>query len=195
MSDSDHLSKVIDWQAVWQSLDWGDEANSPEAIRRRLRQRAEQAAKPIKKPEIDTLSTFTGLTFTLGAEHYGVDVMLVQGARALGNITRVPGAPRFYRGVVNVRGQIITVIDLRLFFEMSYSEEDPPKELILVRSNNLELGLLAHHVEGVITVPRAAIEPLEDMRFAIGLTMGHIVMLDIERLCEDERLIVGGVDE
>lgn len=185
----------VDWEDVLTSLDWDDEERNQDAIRRRLHKRAQQAATPIKKADIDLTNSYTALSFNLGAEHYGVDVMLVQGVRTISKITRVPGTPRFYRGVVNIRGQIITVMDLRMFFDMVFDEQDMPHELILVRSNSLEIGLLAHHVEGVLTVPRAAIEPLEDMRYAIGLTMGRLVMLDIERLFEDERLVIGGADE
>jgi purine-binding chemotaxis protein CheW len=195
MPNNKNNNQLIDWDKVWKTIDWDDEEHSQAALRQRLRQRAQQVARPIKKTDSDTEDTYTALTFDLGSEHYGIDVMLVQSVRTMTKVTRVPGTPRFYRGVVNVRGQIITVLDLRLFFDMTFDEQDKPGELIIARANELEIGLLAHHVEGVITVPREAIEPLDDMRYALGLTMGRLVLLDIERLFEDERLIIGGVEE
>jgi purine-binding chemotaxis protein CheW len=184
----------IDWEAVWKSLDWDAEDRQQQTIHERLRQRAAQYATPLREDRIEG-ETYTVLTFALGSETYGVDVTLVQGVRAVTKITRVPGAPHFYRGVINVRGQIISVIDLRTFFEIDGDEQDPPRELIVVRANQLEIGLLARHVEGVMTVPQAAVELLEDMRYALGVTMERLVVLNIATMLEDERLIVGGGDE
>jgi purine-binding chemotaxis protein CheW len=131
----------------------------------------------------------------LGSEHYGVDVMLVQGVRTIGHITRVPGVPPFYRGVVNVRGQVITVLDLRLFFEMPGDGDAVPDELVIVGNGDLTLGLLAHNVEGVATIPLESIEPVDNMRYALGVTRTRLVLLDIQRLLQDDQLVVGGTDE
>lgn len=120
--------------------------------------------------------------------------MLVQAVRTLPRITPVPGVPAFYRGVVNLRGKITTVIDLRLFFDISTEEAAPPGELVVVRSNNLEMGLLAHYVQGVVSVPYALLEPMPDMRYARGVTADRLVLLDLAPLFEDNRLIIGDMD-
>ena len=113
----------------------------------------------------------TVLGFELGGERYGVDVMLVRGVRNLTKIARVPGIPSFYRGVVNVRGQILTVLDLRTFFDIPVASTDHmPEELVTVRANDLEIGLLADSVSGVVTVPREAIVPSDNIRYALGVT-------------------------
>jgi purine-binding chemotaxis protein CheW len=120
----------------------------------------------------------------------------VRRVRTIGRITRVPGIPRFYRGVVNVRGQVITVLDMRLFFEMPAADDThPPQELVVVQSGRLEVGLLAHNVQGVRAVPRADIEPVDNIRYALGITIDQLVLLDVPRLFEDERLLVGSKDE
>ena len=188
-------TQQIDWEKVLQSLDWDDEDRQQEALRERLRERARQYAAPIRDDRIIG-DTRTVLTFALGAEVYGIDVMVVRGVRSLTTITRVPGTPRFYKGVVNVRGQIISALDLRQFFDMSFDEQgDPPRELIIARANQLEIGLLAKHVEGVETIPQSAIEPMEDMRYALGVTKERLVVLDIEQLFTHDRLIIGGAEE
>jgi chemotaxis signal transduction protein len=88
------------------------------------------------------------------------------------------------------------VLDLRLFFDIPLGEQEtPPGELILVRANQLEIGLLATHVEGVMTIPHAAIEPMEDTRYALGVTRERLVVLDIEQIFADERLIIGGGED
>jgi purine-binding chemotaxis protein CheW len=136
------------------------------------------------------------LNFRLGDEYYGVDVMTVQSVRTIRRVTRVPGIPHFYRGVVNVRGQVITVLDLRLFFDVPVHDEAiAPDELVVVKAAGLEIGLLAHNIEGVQAIPLDTVEPVENMRYAWGVTRNQLVLLDVERLLEDEQLVVGGADE
>lgn len=151
-----------------------------------LRQRAEQYAAP-QADDRPTQGEMV-LAFQLGEERYAVDVMVVRGLRAVRHITPVPAVPRFYRGVVNIRGQIITVLDLRVFFEMP--ADDLPAELVVVEAKGLRLGLLAHRIEDVL--PVAEYSPVDDLRYARGLTADGLILLDIPRLLEDERLIVGG---
>jgi purine-binding chemotaxis protein CheW len=185
----------IDWEAVWKSLNWDDLAGSEEAAHERLHQRALAYAAP--PPKADALEDAkTVLVFELSDERYGIDVMTVRSVRTISHITRVPGTPSFYRGVVNVRGQIVTVMDLRLLFEIVITADmSSPDELIVVQANQLEIGLLAHNVEGVIAVPQADIEPVDNIRYALGVTTDRLVLLDIDRLFEDNRLIIGGKEE
>jgi chemotaxis signal transduction protein len=82
---------------------------------------------------------------------------------------------------------------LRAFFNIPQPPDAPePDELVLVRAYKLELGLLAHEVTGVVAVPPAAIKPLDNTPYALGLTTGRVVLLNLEQLFADERLIVGG---
>lgn len=188
-------SQPIDWESVWKSLAWVDYDEDEAAIQKRLQQRARQYAAPKQPLDPVIEDGLTVLTFELGDEHYGIDVMAVRGVRTVNHITRVPGTPSFYRGVVNVRGQVVTVLDLRLFFEMPVTEETiTPDELVITRVKRLEIGLLAHNIEGVRVVPRSAVEPLESMRYGLGVTADQLVLLDIESLFADDRLIVGGKD-
>ena len=125
-----------------------------------------------------------------------MDVMTVRGVRTIPHVTRVPGTPSFYRGVVNVRGQVITVLDLRLFFNVPVAEEQgAPDELVVVQSGGLEIGLLADNIEGVVTIPAAEFEPVDNIRYAFGVTKDQLVLLDIQHLLEDEQLIIGGTEE
>lgn len=183
----------VNWEAVWKSLDWDDEMRRAAASTLRLRQRAQQYASPVAAPGDLAEDTYTVLSFDLGGETYSVDVTLVRNVRALNNLVRVPGLPSFYPGVVNIRGQIVTVMDLRHFFGIATDEEIiVPYELVLVYANDLEIALLAHQVNGVVTVPRRAISHLDNMRYTRGITHDKMIMLDIERLLADERVVIGG---
>ena len=189
----DNLS--IDWEAIWQSLDWDDTDRQQNAITERLRQRASQYAQPSKQQQIfeqEQEEVYQLLTFDLGAERYGIDVTRVTRVRALSKLTRVPGAPSFYRGVVNMRGQIVTVLDLRILLALGMDTTEIPPELVVVKHNNLEIAILADHVSDVERVPVEVIEAVE-MKYARGVTLDRLVVLDIEQLLSDERLFVGGV--
>jgi purine-binding chemotaxis protein CheW len=182
----------IDWSQVWRDLNWDDAEQQAEIARQRLRWRAQQYAAP-KKAE-DLAEGYPTLVFRLDDEQYGLDVLRVHGVRTIGQITRVPGIPSFYRGVVNVRGQIVTALDLRPFFDSSTPPGDVPSEMVIVATGGLEIGLLAHDIEGVQPINMAAITPQESMQYALGITSDHITVLDLERLFADDRLIVGGTD-
>lgn len=186
----------INWESIWQSLDWDDADRQQQAIKERLHQRAQQYAKPAKQHEsyqsgLDNV--YQLLTFNLGSERYGIDVNVVTSVRSTSKLTRVPGAPPFYRGVVNVRGQIITVLDLRILLSLGVDNSIIPPELVVVEYDKLELAILADHVSDVERIPVEAVEPIE-MTYARGVTLGRLVVLDTEQLLTDERLIIGGVD-
>jgi purine-binding chemotaxis protein CheW len=190
-------SDLIDWQKIWDSLEWDNKEDQQETIRERLHLRARQYAAPVKHDASGIIgNTRTVLVFDLGTEQYSVDVMLVRGIRPMMNITVVPATPTFYRGVVNVRGEIVSVMDLRLFYDMPVQDSDALSgELIIVEANGLRIGLLAHHVEGVLNVLEAAIESFADLRYTVGVTTDGLVLLDIARMFEDSRMIVGRTED
>ncbi len=195
MALSEHQSDA-NWDEIWQRFNWDEMSDSEEAMKERLRQRARQYAAPKRKVDLAHDDAHTVLTFQLGSEHYGVQVMAVRGVRTISRITRVPGTPHFYRGVVNVRGQVITVLDLRLFFDIPVGDERQlPDELVVVRGAGLELGLLAHNIEGVQTILASACDPADNMRYALGVTKSQLVLLDVQRLLEDDQLVIGGQED
>lgn len=185
--------RSLDWEAVWQSLNWDDDKRQRHAESDRLRQRAVQYAAPVAQLESIPEDAKSYLTFDLGAERYAVDVMLVRGVRDNLKIVRVPGTPPFYRGVINVRGQIITVLDLRPFFGLDATEEViVADEVVMVKAGQLHLALLAHQVLGVSTLSPSVITPVDQLPYAHGVTKDRLIVLNLQQLFENERLIIGG---
>lgn len=189
------MENPIDWDAIGKNLAQVDHDYDADIVRERLRKRAQQYALPkVGKQAVE--DGLLLLTFRLGSEHYGIDVMTVRGVRDITHIIRVPGVPAFYRGVVNVRGQIVTVLDLRLFFEVMVGDDAvPPAELVIVQANNLTIGLLAHDVKDVVTIARDQIAAIEGMPYIQGVTSERLVVLAIDSLLKDDRLVVGSKDE
>jgi purine-binding chemotaxis protein CheW len=178
--------------ALWEELNQDDSQREQENLQTRLQHRAKQYATP-QKQEITygENEVYHVLAFQLGKERYALDVAHVRGVRPVESLTRVPGVPTFYRGVINVRGRIVSVLDLRHFFNIPVDKSDLPPELIIAETEDLYLALLAHHIEEVTSIPRETVEVV-DVKYARGVTSERLVLLDIQTLFSDERLIIGG---
>ena len=104
------------------------------------------------------------LTFTLGKEHYAIDVSRVKEVLELTPITHVPKTPHFMKGVINLRGSVVPVIDLRLKFDMPEAEQTVDTciivlEIHLGEDDVIVLGAVADSVQEVIELPPENIEP------------------------------------
>jgi len=192
MFDESQERNSLAQSIFWHNLGWEDGTLQEEMIATRLRQRADQYAKPT--PTDEDTPTVTVIIFRLGDETYAVDALVVYAVRRIGKIAMVPNIPDFYAGVVNLRGQIITVIDLRQFFGTPINQSAQPDELLVIRAHGLELGILAHAIHDVITLKLSDIQPLTDMGYAWGITPQKVILLDMALLFTDDRLIIGTTD-
>lgn len=183
-------SRADDLQALWNELNQSDDQRRQHDLDQRLRQRAEQYAAPVRDDTAPAPDADDVLTFRLGDERYALNVSVVRGVRPLEKLTRVPGVPSFYRGVVNVRGQIYSALDLRRFLNLDVPSDEIPPELILVTAAKLELALLVDHIEQVQPLLAADLTPLE-RPFTLGVSRDELVWLDIYALFSDNRLIIG----
>ena len=100
------------------------------------------------------------VTFTLGAQHYCVDITSVREIRAWSAITPLPGTDDFIRGVINLRGAVVPIIDLRTRFGQGKTEATPDHVIVTVMIDGRITGLLVDAVSDILTLPRTAIEPV-----------------------------------
>ncbi len=143
------------------------------------------------------------LTFRLAQEEYGLEILKVQEIIGMMKVTRVPKVPDFMRGVINLRGKVIPVVDLRLKFAME-AREDTEKTCIIVvqisgRGQETTLGIIVDEVSEVMDIRRERIEPPPvfgadvDTTFLLGLGKIDekvILMLDIDRVLSAEEICV-----
>jgi purine-binding chemotaxis protein CheW len=131
------------------------------------------------------------LTFVLGSEEYGIDILKVQEIRGYSAITAMPNTPPHIKGVMNLRGAVVPVVDLRSKFGMAETEYNKFTVIIVVMVGTRISGLVVDAVSDVLNIARAEIEPppeLEsgiDASFITGLAKASeklIMLLDIERL-------------
>jgi purine-binding chemotaxis protein CheW len=170
--------------------------DTPDITADLLRERARQYAAADAPTTVPTANTLTVLVFTIGTDRFGIDVMNVDGVRPLPPTVRVPGTPPFYRGVMNVRGTVITQWDLLAFLGTGKTHD--AAELVVVHHGDLILGVPVTHVHGVADIPRGDIRVVEEVRYAVGVYTGdgaNTLVLDATELFADERLMGNNRDE
>jgi len=97
--------------------------------------------------------------FKLGDEVYGIDILQVKTIERMMSITRVPKAPDFVEGVINLRGEIVPVIDLKKRFDLPASETTDNTRIIIVTVDDLTVGMIVDSATEVVHLPENAIEP------------------------------------
>jgi purine-binding chemotaxis protein CheW len=103
------------------------------------------------------------VVFELSGEEFGVDIMQVSEIMSIPKITRVPQAPECVKGLINLRGKIIVVIDLNRRLGFSPRERDSLSRIIIVEVGDTTIGMLVNSVNGVLKLPLSSIEPTPDM--------------------------------
>ncbi|MFN3873193.1 MAG: chemotaxis protein CheW, partial [Ignavibacterium sp.] len=98
------------------------------------------------------------VSFMIGNEEYAVDIFYVKEINRLSHITKVPNAPEFIEGVINLRGRIIPVIDLRIKMGLPKKDKDKDSRIIVIEDDNLLVGFLVDAVKEVIRIPKDIIE-------------------------------------
>lgn len=129
------------------------------------------------------------LTFSLGDEEYAVDILKVQEIRGYENVTRLPDSPAFIKGVINLRGVIVPIVDLRLKFELGQAKYDELTVMIILNLGSRVVGIVVDSVSDVVRLPTERIKPSPDLggavdtRYLRGVaTVGErmLLLLDIE---------------
>ncbi len=151
----------------------------------------------------DTVQTADNqyLTFTLDGEQYAVEVGKVKEVLEFTDLTKVPRTHDFMRGVINLRGSVVPVVDLRLKFDMGKTEQTIDTSIVVMEvridSETVVIGTLADSVQEVIGLNDQQIEPAPtigtaiDNKFINGigkLDERFIIILDIDRIFKDEEL-------
>jgi purine-binding chemotaxis protein CheW len=131
------------------------------------------------------------LTFTLGNEEYGVDILKVQEIRGYDSVTRLPDAPVWIKGVINLRGTIVPVVDLRIKFKLGDARYDAFTVMIILNVSGRIVGMVVDSVSDVTHLLPEQIRPAPELGMAvdtrflngIGTLDGRmLILLDIERM-------------
>jgi purine-binding chemotaxis protein CheW len=132
------------------------------------------------------------LTFTLGREEYGIEILKVQEIRGYEAVTRIANAPEFIKGVVNLRGIIVPIVDMRIKFKLGEAEYNQFTVVIILNVAGRVVGMVVDSVSDVIQLTGEQIRPAPDFssstfdtRYITGLgTIDErmLILVDIEKL-------------
>jgi len=137
------------------------------------------------------------IVFRLKDEEYGVEVQQVKAIEKLEHITRVPRTPKFVKGVINLRGVVTPIIDLRKRFDLEESEYSDSTRTIIVAVGDLEVGLIVDAANDVIDIPVDAIEPPPEvvggveaayLRGVAKLDKRLLILLNLDKVLSTEEI-------
>jgi purine-binding chemotaxis protein CheW len=133
------------------------------------------------------------ISFAIGDEQYGVDIMAVREIKGWSDITHLPRQPDYVRGVLNLRGIMVPIIDLRSRFGEGVTEATPLHIVIIVQAAGRQVGLLADRVLDIVAFENSQVQPVprvsgeSALSFLSGLIncdAGMIALIDIDNLLE-----------
>lgn len=192
--------RSIDWPDIHRRLEIVQQAlasgatPAPEDISRILAARAQSLATPAAADGMtDALEV---IEFVLSGESYGLEFACVREVFPISDLTPLPCTPSFVLGIVNVRGEIVSVVDLRKFFELPEMGLSDLNRVIILHSPAMTFGILADAVRGVHSVGRRELQALlptlsgrrED--YLLGVVADPLIVLDAAKLLADPRMVV-----
>ena len=168
---------------------------SPEAERDILKKRAQELARePERREKAEEMLEV--VEFDLANERYAFPLAQVREVSLLRELTPVPCAPPFVLGIMNLRGEIRAVIDLKKFFDLPAAGITELNKIILIERGDTRLGILADAIRGVrhlrLSDLQAALPTLTDVRadYLLGITSDRLVVLDPAKILSDTRIVV-----
>ena len=139
------------------------------------------------------------LTFTLGSGEFGLEILKVQEIRSYDGVTKIPNAPIFLQGVINLRGVIVPIVDMRLKFNLNKTEYNEFTVVIVLNFSGRTMGVVVDAVSDVIGLRNDEIKPVPEFNaiFAAEYLLGlaavgqrMVILVDIERLMTHQELAV-----
>lgn len=135
------------------------------------------------------------VSFKIGGEEFGVDILRVQEINRMLEVTRVPNSPEFVEGVINLRGKVIPIVDLRTRFGMPRKEHDNDTRIVVVELTGNVVGFVVDGVNEVLRIPKSVTEPppsivagvQAEYITAVGkLEDRLLILLDLEKILSFE---------
>lgn len=160
-----------------------------------LKQRAKQLAQEGKATN-QAKPTIEALEFLLGDEKYAIESCFIREVYPLKGFTVLPSVPPFLTGVINIRRRIVSIIDLKYFFDIPYKETGKSNKLIIIENELIDFAIIADEIVGVrffaIEDIQNSIPTLTGIRqeYLKGITSDRVVLLDGNKLLTDKQIVI-----
>ncbi|MFA6033314.1 MAG: chemotaxis protein CheW [Myxococcota bacterium] len=157
---------------------------------RRLAEAVDESGAVASDKNIDVIE------FILGREKYAIETSNLREVCPLSNLTPVPCTPAFVLGIINFRGQMVSIIDLGKFFDMPDHSLSDRNKVIIIHSKGVEVGIISDQVVGVRSIVEKDFQQqLPTMtgvreRYLKGVTRDQMVVLDVDKLLADKTIII-----
>lgn len=192
-------AKTIDWDRIRGRLEAArsnaERELTPDEKQGILRKRAQVLARQLEQ-EQGVGASLDVLEFLLTYESYAIEMRWVAETYPLKDLTPLPCTPAFVAGIINVRGRILSVIDIRKFFDLPEKGLTNLNKVIIVHNEEMEFGILVDEILGTRSIPLSEIQPplptLTGIReeYLKGVTRERTAILDGAKLLTDRKLIV-----
>jgi purine-binding chemotaxis protein CheW len=192
-------ARIVDWSKLRRRLEAArtnvGREPTPDEKRVILRKRARTLARQLEQDQ-DAGAGLDILEFLLTFETYAIEMRWVAETYPLKDLTPLPCTPPFVAGIINVRGRITSVIDIRKFFDLPEKGLTDLNKVIILHNGAMEFGILADEILGTRTIPLTEVQPplatLTGIReeYLIGVTRKRTAILDGAKLLSDQKLIV-----
>jgi purine-binding chemotaxis protein CheW len=172
----------------------GNSRQSAEEKKKILKARATALAREPEKTR--TAVCLEVIEFGLAKERYALETSYVREVYPFKELTPLPCTPPFVLGIVNVRGRILSVIDIRKFFDLPETGITDLHKIIVVHTDETEAGILADVVLGVQAIPRTELQPslptltgIQEL-YLKGVTADRLLVLNVGKILSDEKIVV-----
>ncbi|HAT1658437.1 TPA: chemotaxis protein CheW [Legionella pneumophila] len=190
-----------DWQTIYKRLQENQKTLeqgwrlSSEKTAQILKRRAQILAEEPQFLE-EATETIPVMQFELGDEIYAIELSYIDEVCPIKEITPLPGTPAYVVGIMNVHGKIMSVLDIKTFFEIPKKELTNLSQVIILRSDLMEFGILADRLIGLRVIAVNSIQPAPPSftgvrkEYLKGVTTEQMVILDANRILTDPTIIV-----
>lgn len=191
----------FNWKEIHERLDtaWmkinNETSRAPEEVKKILKERAQLLSSEPEKQDLEG-KCIDVLEFRLAYENYAVEISWVQEVQPLKSFVSLTGMPSFVMGIVNVRGQVYSLVDIKRFFELPDKGLSDLNKVIIIKNDDIEFGILVDSITGVKSVAVEELQPSlptltgTRQQYLMGVTPDQLIVLDAEKILTDKDLIV-----
>ena len=191
----------MDWSEIHRRLASAQEALTAGTAPSREERHAILKARArilAREPRKDTgpLESLEIIEFRLASETYGIESEFVREIYPLKDFTSLPGTPAYVLGIINVRGQILSVLDLKVFFNLPRKGLGDLNKAIILRNDRMEFAILADAILGARQIPLVTIQASPaavsgiGAEYLTGITEEGVIILDAKKILGDDKIIV-----
>ena len=191
----------IDWSKIRQRLSsaQGSFEHSLEVSEEKRKEILQSRARRLSQEtqqEDTTQNTIEVLEFMLAYERYGIDSSFIREVYPLRELTPVPCTPAFILGIINIRGKILSILDIKKFFDIPEKGLTDLNKIIVLRSERMKFGILADAIVGIRKVSLDKLQPpfptLTGIReeYSKGVTEDSMVVLDAFKILSDKKIVL-----